>query len=994
MKGLTSPQVPGAWRFRTFVGATVVALAVFALLLSSDLSQPLRQRISDLGLIGGGLAAATSCYLRMRSTLGRRRRAWMLLMVAGLVAAVANLWRLGAGLAGASKDTVDLGNIAVVTAVVLGMAGLFSFPAVPRRGFELARMVLDGVVIGGSALTITSLLIFPQLLTGSRPLSEQAVNLVLPIGDVMVATLAALLILRSNRDDRPALALASGGFVLYAISDLAFAVLSTGGGFSYGSPVDVGWIAGYLLIALSARHRASMNVSPPSELRETSPVLGTVVMFAVFLIAAIVRATNNQSQGLSLAGTLLWMVVLLAVATRQIMLIVDNDWLRRDLERRVSDRTVDLRRLTRQRELLLTSVADGIYGVDRDGLITFVNPVAATTLGYRPDELIGRDAHITFHAEQDDGTPFPAESCYITEAIREGMVSNAEEDVYNRADGRRIPVEVTASPLGTDSVVQGAVVVFRDVTQRREVDRLKTEFVSIVSHELRTPLTSIRGSLGLLGGGALGVLPPGATRMIDIALDSSERLTRLINDILDIERIESGALPMDLSDHSAQVLVEAAIAQVQVIAGEAGVTISTSSLTGRVHADADRVIQTLLNLLGNAIKFSPSGSEVIVAAAARGSFVQFSVLDHGRGIPAERLDSIFRRFEQVDSSDSREKGGTGLGLAISRSLIERLGGRIWAENNPGGGTTFRFTLPRVFESDQSDDTSHGPLVVVCDDDEYVVEVLCGVLRHRGYRAVGVTNGTQAIEVITAEQPAAVLLDLAMPGTSGSDVVAALKKRPETQDIPVVVVSGLSPTGNPHLASRTAGWLVKPIEDERLSQTVAAAIADHPARGTVLLVEDDDDLANVIRTLFERRGLTVFYARTKAEAMVHCATMQPQVLVLDLHLPDGDGAELVAELRDHKRLAQMPVVVYSAVDVAAKSREGLRLGKTLFLTKGRVTPQQLEDRVIELIDVTTGRTELIGHPRPALLEPVLTSGPLLDDPPIDDASPTTRAEVAP
>ena len=242
-------------------------------------------------------------------------------------------------------------------------------------------------------------------------------------------------------------------------------------------------------------------------------------------------------------------------------------------------------------------------------------------------------------------------------------------------------MELTATPLIEDDRAIGAVVVFRDVTQRREVDRLKSEFVSMVSHELRTPLTAIRGSLGLIAGGAMGELTPSAARMVQIALVSSERLTRLINEILDIERIESGVLPMELGAHSAEGLIDAAVDQVQVIAEDARVRVSVDRAEGEVYADADRVVQTLLNLLGNALKFSPPGAEVTVHAVTRGTFVEFSIRDRGRGIPEDKLDRIFARFEQVDSSDAREKGGSGLGLAISRSIVERLGGRIWAENN-------------------------------------------------------------------------------------------------------------------------------------------------------------------------------------------------------------------------------------------------------------------------------------------------------------------------
>ncbi|MGI3783621.1 MAG: sensor histidine kinase, partial [Janthinobacterium lividum] len=238
-------------------------------------------------------------------------------------------------------------------------------------------------------------------------------------------------------------------------------------------------------------------------------------------------------------------------------------------------------------------------------------------------------------------------------------------------------------------------VIFRDVTQRREVERLKSEFVSMVSHELRTPLTAIQGSLGLISGGALGVLPPAAARMLEIASISAHRLNRLVDDILDVERIESGVLVLQPGWQDARVVVDGAVEQMQVLAVDAGVEMRVGSVAGAVHADPDRAAQTLINLIGNALKFSYPGGVVEISAWPADEVVRFSVTDEGRGIPVDRLERIFNRFEQVDSSDAREKGGFGLGLAISRSLVERSGGRIWATNNPGRGATLHFTLPRA-----------------------------------------------------------------------------------------------------------------------------------------------------------------------------------------------------------------------------------------------------------------------------------------------------------
>jgi PAS domain S-box-containing protein len=681
-------------------------VAIFFLLLSSPLSLGSRQIVSDVGLLIGSTTACVSCALRSRSWSGRRRRAWLFFALAMGSGSLANLWVLALDAGSGLPRWDGLSGALLLLALVLGIAGLSTFPSEARRGTDLARMVVDGVVIGGAIITMANETVFTQVVTTSGGWAQQVPVLLPLLLDVVTVTLAVLLIVRIGRTDRYSLAVLSAGVTLYAICDLWRSVLTARGSFNFGTPLDVGWIAGSVLIALAARSPAAAQIPREHEARDTSAAGGTVLIFALLLTAATLSIGSGPSvRGLSSTG--LWLLLVLAVATRQILLIIDNDRLRHELERRVTERTTELRAATKQSELLLTSVGEGIYGVDQLGRVTFINPAGAHALGYRPEDLIGRGAHATFHARQSNGTPFPIESCYVTEAIQRGTVTNAEEDLYVRANGRELPVEVTATPMATDDEPEGtqhpvvrpgtpgAVVVFRDVTQRQEVDRLKSEFVSMVSHELRTPLTSIRGSLGLLAGGALGTLPPTAHRMIDLALDSSARLTRLINDILDIERIESGTMPMEVGNHQAGVLVEAAVAQLQVLAAQADVQLVVTEGEGLVHADPDRVVQTLLNLLDNAIKFSPRHSLVEVAAHELDDVVLFRIRDHGRGIPPDKLDQVFSRFLQVDSSDARDKGGSGLGLAISRSVVERLHGRIWAESDEGTGSTFFFTLPRA-----------------------------------------------------------------------------------------------------------------------------------------------------------------------------------------------------------------------------------------------------------------------------------------------------------
>jgi PAS domain S-box-containing protein len=701
MEGLSGPQASGTWRFRRLAIAAALLVLLFAVLLLSPAPQAVKLGVTGVGMVGGALTMAAGFRTRATSAgrarddpeAGRRRRAWNLVALSGGLAAVSNFLLIGsAAVGGGDRGPSD---IVLGLAMVTGAVGIASFPLAKRRITDLARMALDGVVLAGSALFVFSVVVFPQLLT--RMDSTDAVAVVVPVADVIIGNVALLLFLRAAPQDRPPLGFAALGFFSYAFSDFAYALGSANNDvYPFGTVTDLGWIVGYTLFALAA-HSPGSEATPQGERPvERTPVLGTVIMFGLFLGATVFSLAQSGGDGedeWSPTATTLAVTVLIAVMGRQILLVADNDRLRRDLEQRVEERTRSLRQATQQSQLVVTSVGDGIYGVDAAGLVTFANPAALEVLGYAEADLIGREAHSTFHPKREDGTPYPIESCYVTEAIIDHKVTSAEEDSYLRPDGRLVPVEVTATPLIDDGRAIGAVVVFRDVTQRREVDRMKSEFISIVSHELRTPVTAIHGALGLLAGGAVGELTPTAHRMIDIALVSSDRLGRLINDILDVERIGSGMMSMVLDRHDCRPLIESAVSQVQVLAQEAGVRVSIGSVEGQVFADADRVVQTLLNLLGNAIKFSHSGGYVSVSSKSKDGYVHFTIRDDGRGIPEDKLDAVFSRFHQVDSSDAREKGGFGLGLSISRSIVERLGGRIWAENNVGAGATFSFTLP-------------------------------------------------------------------------------------------------------------------------------------------------------------------------------------------------------------------------------------------------------------------------------------------------------------
>jgi PAS domain S-box-containing protein len=352
-----------------------------------------------------------------------------------------------------------------------------------------------------------------------------------------------------------------------------------------------------------------------------------------------------------------------------------------------------LRMATRQRELILESVGDGIYGIDLEGRLTFMNQAAARMLGYTPEQLTGRDVHELIQHTHADGTPYVKSNNPILKAMRRREPIRMRDEVFWRMDGSAIPVEFSANPLIEHGEISGMVVAFQDVSERRRLEKMKDEFISTVSHELRTPLTSLRASLGLISSGSLDKRPEKQRQMVQMAIGNCDRLVRLVNDILDFDSVEKGKLPLDQQPVESADLLRRAADVAHSAATQAHITFRIDASPAKVLADESRILKVLNELVSNAIKFSPPETLVRLATQPAGEDeIRFSVEDQGRGIAPEKLEKIFDRFQQGDASDSRDLGGTGLGLALCRSIVEQHGGRIWAESQPGHGSRFLFTL--------------------------------------------------------------------------------------------------------------------------------------------------------------------------------------------------------------------------------------------------------------------------------------------------------------
>ncbi|ATB27478.1 ATP-binding protein [Melittangium boletus] len=630
------------------------------------------------------------------------------------------------------------------------------------------------------------------------------------------------------------------------------------------------------------------------------------------------------------------------------------DALNAELERRVEERTqalsaanTELRESEARKAAILQSAPDGIITLDEKGLVLDFNPTAEQLFRLPRANALGRD----FLTLSLSAAVKPEQRAQLTRALHAdtppGQATRLEVPAL-RTDGGTFPAELTLLRVRSEGPPRFTTYV-RDITERQHVERLKNEFISTVSHELRTPLTSIRGSLGLLEGGVVGELEAPVLDMVRIARTNTERLIRLINDILDLEKMESGMLELKPQPVDSAELIETTFSGVQAMADAARVTlVARADDAGAVRADRDRLIQVLTNLVSNAIKFSPVDSQVEVRAArdARGQ-VRFSVVDQGPGIPLDKRARLFGKFQQLDSSDSRSKGGTGLGLAISQAIVEQHGGHIEVLGEPGEGTTFTFSLQAVRQgsgalSRMTDDSRHTLLVVTADAE--LSGLLRGLLSQEGYRVLRTPSLDEAARLIGEGEPDALLVD--PRGMEGRDVdfVRRLREQPRGRELPVLMLAERAEGG---IQPLLVDWMKKPLDEGRFLHTLRAIIRQ-PGQARVLLVDDDVTTRQVLRARLEGLGAICFEAEDGERAVALARVTPPDLIVLDVNLPRLDGFEVVDILRQGKGRGT-PLIVFTGRDLSSADQHQLTLGNTRHLIKTRTSEDTLMTSVKELLN---------------------------------------------
>ncbi|KAA3625810.1 MAG: PAS domain S-box protein [Proteobacteria bacterium] len=595
---------------------------------------------------------------------------------------------------------------------------------------------------------------------------------------------------------------------------------------------------------------------------------------------------------------------------------------------------------------VLDTAVESIICIDDEGSILWSNPAAEQLFGHKSTDMTGKNVKMLMpepYASEHDG--------YISRYLRTGearIIGSGREVTGLRSDGSTFPMELAVSEVDTAPGERRLFTgIARDISERKETENLKNEFVSTVSHELRTPLTSIQGSLGLVLGGAAGEIPRKVRDLLEITHRNSTRLTTLINDILDIEKIASGRMNFDMRTLGLKAVAEHAVESLAGYAARHEIEIRCEFEADGIEvvADEQRLMQVFANLLSNAIKHSPRNANVLVRLVRRHRHARIEVIDQGPGIPEDFRNRIFTRFAQADSSDTRRTSGTGLGLSITKSIVETLGGDIGYDPGIVRGSCFWVELP--LQSAKATGPQHlAGGVLVCEDNADVADVLRTILEAEGILADVAHTAAQARECLAAGNYRLLLLDLLLPDTSGLDLLRQLRADARFANLPVIVVSAVAEVDRHRAFGETLNvmnWIKKPFEPQRLLETLKAALAAAP-RPRILHVEDDADVLQVVGGVLEDMA-DVTQATSLETARGLLKTGNFDLVLLDLQLGDGSSAELLPAIG-----SGCPIVIFSGAE--AGMQESSRI--TASLRKATTSNEQLVEAIRGVLE--TGSEE--------------------------------------
>jgi signal transduction histidine kinase/DNA-binding response OmpR family regulator len=483
------------------------------------------------------------------------------------------------------------------------------------------------------------------------------------------------------------------------------------------------------------------------------------------------------------------------------------------------------------------------------------------------------------------------------------------------------------------------------VKEMREIDRVKTQFLANMSHELRTPLNSIIGFSRVILKGIDGPITDLQQQDLNAIYSSGQHLLGLINDVLDIAKIEAGKMELSFDDINVSDIVTSVMSTATGLVKDKPIRLlrQIDADLPIVRADPIRLRQVLLNLLSNAAKFTDEGEIVVHASVQTGPAglpeILVSVADTGPGISQEDQSKLFQPFSQVDDSPTRKTGGTGLGLSISQQLIQLHGGRIGVHSEPGKGSTFYFTLPIQRPKAEAAQARGGKPILAVDDDRQVLALYERYLGPQGYDVVGLTDPSKAVERARQLKPFAITLDIMMPGVDGWQVLTELKRDPETRDIPVIVCSIVEQQER-GFSLGAADYLLKPILQDDIISALNRLNGDGSIE-EVLVIDDDPNALRLVNKMFQE---STRYKLATADGGLAGWDMltshPPQAVILDLFMPEMDGFTILEKMRENPRLRDVPVVVISGGDLSREQRQQLSDFGQRLIRKGSIDEKDL------------------------------------------------------
>ena len=643
-------------------------------------------------------------------------------------------------------------------------------------------------------------------------------------------------------------------------------------------------------------------------------------------------------------------VVIFVIVSVAIAVIADQlDKSRRELQRSLQAERENQARI----RAITDSVNEALMFISFDQHILAANK--------RSQELFGVPVErITGQRLEDAGTLFDQIFGEAQELYDLFLTSSADTTQdYDRFVVQNWPqareLQLYSTPVRDEQGFLGRLFVFRDVTHEREVDRMKTEFVSLVSHELRTPLTSIKGYTEMVLDGDTGEINQEAQEYLEIVFKNAERLVALVNDLLDLSRIESGRIqiksePLDLNEIVQTVVVSL---QQKIREKEQSLTVDIDPQATQVVGDRDKLVQAVMNYVSNAYKYTPPGGDIRIVVSKQGDFAHVSVRDTGYGISPEDQARLFTRFYRVDNSMTREIGGTGLGLSIVKQLIELQGGEVSVESALNEGSTFSFSVPLSTDVVQSPAESPTPAsslpagmpaasILVVEDDPDNARLIAHHLEKAGYQAQIAHSAEEALGYLKHDLPDLITLDINLPGMQGDDLARRLQADPLTCDIPLLILSVYADNSREMQFDGFA--LSKPIDQEQLLTTVAEMLqAGH--QKSVLVIDDDAGVRQLLKTALENQGTSVEAVGDGGAGLSWACDHHPGLILLDMNLPGIDGFAILRSLKESQATKDIPVIAMTGsadLNTSARARV-LALGAADFIAK----PLDLDMLVTEI-----------------------------------------------